>query len=159
MSEAVAGVGGDALGAVDGGGVAEFDGVGDVVGGQGELVVVAQVLDVEGRRRGGRAWTGPAVAVLDPGGRAGAQRPVVAAGDDGVAGAGVVAVGQVDLAARVAGRARRAVRAALVELGDLVAGGGEHERVEPAARSACQAVRRSVVTVSGSPTWMRSWSR
>ena len=46
--EAVAGVGGDALGGVDGGGVAEFDGLGDVVGGQGELVVVAQVLDVEG---------------------------------------------------------------------------------------------------------------
>ena len=67
--QAVAGVGGDALGAVDGGGVAELGGRGDVVGGQGDASAGAGVLD----RAGDPSWRdvvdGPAVAVLDPVGR------------------------------------------------------------------------------------------
>ena len=63
--ETVAGVGGDALGGVDGGGVAEFDRLADVVGGQSEPIPVAEVLDVD------RAVVVdfrdvPAVAVADP---------------------------------------------------------------------------------------------
>ena len=46
--EPVAAVGGDALGGMDRGGIAEFDGLVDVVGGQGEPVVVPQMLDVQG---------------------------------------------------------------------------------------------------------------
>ena len=46
--DGVAGVGGDALGAVHGGGVAELDVVGDVVGGQGDVPSGAQVGDVQG---------------------------------------------------------------------------------------------------------------
>ena len=47
MSEAVHGVGGDALGGVDGAGVAEAGGVADVVGGQPDGELAAVVSDCE----------------------------------------------------------------------------------------------------------------
>ena len=98
MSEAVHGVGRDALGAVDGGGVAEPGGAADVVGGEpdgepaavvpdGQAAVLADVGD------------GPAVAVLDPVGGGESEAAVVAAGDDHIADTGLVAVGQAHLGA------------------------------------------------------------
>ena len=90
----MAGVGGDALGGVDGGCVAEFDALGDIVGGQGELVVVAEVPHVDAAVAvdGG---DGPPVAVADPGGFSGVEGPVVASSEDDVPDGGLVAVGQV----------------------------------------------------------------
>ena len=79
MSEAVHGVGGDALGGVDGGGVAETGRLADIVGGEsdGELAAVVsdgQVAVVAD------CGDGPAVAVLDPVGGGEAESAVVACG-------------------------------------------------------------------------------
>ena len=126
--QAVHGVGGDALGGVDGGGIAETGRGRDVVGGQpdgevaagvphGQVAVAADVGD------------GPAVAVLDPVGGGEAEPAVVAAGDDHIADTGPVSVGQTHLpSARDVAEAM--VTGAAVELGDELAGGGEHDRVE-----------------------------
>ena len=96
----VRGVDGQALGAVGGDGVAEVDVLGDVVGGQHDAGPESSAgaahldgpvaADVDDR---------PAVAVADPAAAPGAQRAVVAAGDDEVAGAGAGVVGQGDVAA------------------------------------------------------------
>ena len=126
---AVHGVGGDALGGVHGGRVPQLDLPGDVVGGEPDEPAVVEVL------HGQPAVAvdpvdGPAVAVLHPVGGAGAQPAVVAAGDDHVAGAGLVPVGQVDGCCR--GAAADVFGAgALVELRGEFAGGGEHQRIQP----------------------------
>ena len=65
----VAGAGGDALGAVDGGGVPELDGLGDVVGGQGDGLAELVVDHAQGAV-GVDLLDVPAVAVLDPVGAA-----------------------------------------------------------------------------------------
>src|SRR3954462_4042354 len=85
--EAVHGVGGDALGGVDGGRIAEFDGRPDVVGWQGGNRAGAEVFHAE-LTLSGDVVNGPTVAVLDPVAAAGAEPPVLAAGDDDVTGAG-----------------------------------------------------------------------
>ena len=82
--QAVHGVHGDALGAVDGGGVPELDGGGDVLRGQGQVVPGADVFDRQGPVAGD-VLDGPAVAVLDPVVQGQAQPAVVGPGDDRVA--------------------------------------------------------------------------
>jgi hypothetical protein len=126
--QAVHGVGGDALGGMDGAGVAETGRLADIVGGQadgepaagvphGEPAVVAHCGD------------GPTVAVFDPVGGAEPESPVVAAGDDHVSDTGPVSVGQ-----RHFGYCKRVIetmRAGTgVQFGDEVPGGGDHDRVE-----------------------------
>ena len=83
--DGVAGVGGDALGAVHGGGVAQRHVLGDVGGGQGDVAAGVVVDDVQ---RAGLAdvFHDPAVAVLDPVVRADRDLAVVLAGDDRVPG-------------------------------------------------------------------------
>ena len=132
--EAVHGVHGHALGGVDGGGVPELDRAGDVGGGEGDVEPGAGVPHRE-RTVGAGGVDGPAVAVLDPVGRRQAQSAVVGAGEDGVADIGGVPVGQGDAGAGVGAADAVGLRhsmclCALVELGDEVAGGGEHDRVE-----------------------------
>ena len=125
----MAGVGGDALGGVDRGGVAEFDELGDVVGGQREPVVVAQVPDVD-RAVAVNGGDLPAVAVADPGGVAAGEVTVVPSGDHRVPDTGLVAVTEVDLASGPV-PVEPGGAGGGVEGGDLFAGGGEHERVQP----------------------------
>ena len=123
------GVGGDALGGVDGAGIAETGGVLDVVGGQpdGEPAAVMSDCEVAVLADSG---DGPAVAVFDPVGGGEAESPVVAAGDDHIPGTGLVPVGQPHHRIRdVAVEA--VVSGAAVQLGDQIAGGGEHDRVQP----------------------------
>ncbi len=85
---------GHALGAVDGGGVAEFAVLFQVVGGQGEAAAVLGVAD-DGVAGGGVALDRPHVAVLDEVFPAAAGQPaLVAAGDDQVADVRAVAVAQ-----------------------------------------------------------------
>ena len=91
--QAVHGVGGDALGGVHGAGVAELGGGLDVVGGQADGAAVLGVLHGQVAAVVERQ-DGPPVAVLDPVGGRGAQPAVVGAGDDQLADAGLVAVGQ-----------------------------------------------------------------
>ena len=125
--DAVQDVGGDALGAVDGARVAEFDGLGDVAGGQDHGLPVGLVDRAE-VAVGGDAGDGPAVAVADPVGARGAQPTVVQAGDDHVADRGVAAVGEGDGAGGLDAVAEVGLGAG-VEFGDQVAGGGDHEGV------------------------------
>ena len=75
------------------------------------------------------AGDGPAVAVFNPVGGGEAESAVVAAGDDHISDAGLIAVGQphrrirhVPVEAMISG--------APVEFGDQLAGGGEHDGVE-----------------------------
>lgn len=126
-SDAVQDVGGDALGAVDGARVAEFDRLGYVAGGQDHGLPVGLVDHAEvpvGRDAG----DGPAVAVADPVSARGAQPAVVQAGDDDVADRGIAAVGE-----RHGARGVNAVvevgLGAGVEFGDQRSGGGDHEGV------------------------------
>ena len=123
------GVGGDALGGVDGGGVAEAGRLADIVGGEsdrevaagvpyGQVTVFADMGD------------GPAVAVLHPVGGGEAEPSVVAAGDDHVSDTGPVTVGQRHLGCRR--RVIEPMRAGTsVQFGDQVAGRGDHDRVQP----------------------------
>ena len=97
--EAVHGVGGDALGGVDGGGVAETGRLADIVGGEPDVrwlrvcrtVRSAVVADCGDR---------PAVAVFDPVGGGEAESAVVGAGDDHISDTGPVPVGQRHLGCR-----------------------------------------------------------
>ena len=102
--QAVHGVGGDALGGMDGGGVAETGRGAYVVERQPDGQLAAGVPDGEVTAPAD-AGDGPAVAVLDPVGRGESEAAVVAAGDDHVSDTGPVAVGQRHL--RVPARARR----------------------------------------------------
>ena len=128
-SEPVHRVGGDALGSVDGGGVAETGRLADIGGGEpdrevaagvpyGQVALLADMGD------------GPAVPVLDPVGGGEAQSAVVAAGDDHISNTGPVSVGQRHLGCR--GGVIEPMRTGTsVQFGDEVPGGGDHDRVEP----------------------------
>src|SRR5829696_5291316 len=65
VNEAVGGVGGDALGGVDSGGVAELDRLPHVTGGQGDRLPRA-AMNCPRAAIGGEGGDGPAVAVADP---------------------------------------------------------------------------------------------
>jgi hypothetical protein len=126
--EAVHGGGGDALGSVDSGGVAEARGGTDVVEGQPDGEVAAGVPD-----RYVAVFAdlgdGPAVAVLDPVGSGDAQPAVVGPGDDHVSDTGLVSVGQRHLGC-CSGVIEPMRAGTAVEFGHQVAGGGDHDRVE-----------------------------
>ena len=62
--------------------------------------------------------------------RRNAEPAVVAAGDDHIPDAGLVPVGQLDLAAGW-GAVESVGAGAVVEVGDQLAGGGEHDRIQP----------------------------
>src|SRR5829696_2113918 len=93
--QAVHGVGGDALGGVDGGGVAESGRGLNVVGWEPDSQLAAVVLDGEVTAPAD-AGDDPPVAVFDPVGGGESESAVVAAGDDHVSDAGPVPVGQGD---------------------------------------------------------------
>ena len=123
------GVGGDALGGVDGAGITETGGVLDVFGGQPHREPAAVMSDFEVALLAD-SGDGPAVAVFDPVGGGQAESPVVTAGDDHIPGAGLVPVGQPHHRIRdVAVEA--VVSGAAVQLGHQIAGGGKHDRVQP----------------------------
>ena len=126
--DGVADVGGDALGGVHGGGVAERDVLGGVLAGQGDPPAGGQVGDPQRpvHLDGGDP---PAVAVLHPVGAADRKAAVVAAGDDQVPGAGPGAVGELHLGTGGAVGGEPVGAGAGVELRDQLAGGGEHHRV------------------------------
>ena len=111
--DAMHGVGGDTLRGVHGGGVAELGGGSDVVGGQGDDAAVPRVPHPQ-TTGPGQVEDGPPVAVFHPVGCADTEPAVVAAGDDQVADAGPVAVGQLDLPAR-GGAGEAVISGALVE--------------------------------------------
>src|SRR6188472_318200 len=98
VDEAVGGVRGDPLGGVDGGGVAELDRLPHIRAGQGDGLAGAAVDGADPAVRG-EAGDGPAVTVADPPGAAG-HPAVVAAGDDQVAGTGLVPVCELNLSVR-----------------------------------------------------------
>jgi hypothetical protein len=128
-SEPVHGVGGDALGGVDGGGVAEAYGGNDVIGWQPDSEVAASV------PHGQVAFfadmgDGPAVAVFDPLGGGEAEPPVVDPGDDHISDTGSVPVGQGHFGCG-SGVIETMPPGTAVEFGDQVPGGGDHDRVEP----------------------------
>ena len=142
--DSVHGVGGDALDGVHGGGVAEVDGLADIGRGQGQGPPGGDVFDVQGAG-GGDGQDPEPVAVLDPVVPSVAQAPLVAAGDDQVAGAGGVAVGQPGdgLAGLERGVGEAVGSGALVEVADEVSGGGDHDGVqagEPVGEPAGEAV-------------------
>ena len=140
------GVGGDALGAVDGAGVAERWTSATYSAGR-RTVRTAGVLHGQVRPRGGPVTVqrSPFLtqSVAETRSRGRCVRVMISVADGGlvaVGGAGHLA------AARWPWPARRWSRARAVELGDQLAGGGEHERVESGlARSACQAAKHCSV--------------
>ena len=93
------GVGGDALGGVDGGGVAETGRLADIVGGESDGEAAAVVSDSQVAVSADMG-DGPAVAVFDPVGGGEAESSVVAAGDDHISDTGPVPVGQRHLGCR-----------------------------------------------------------
>ena len=97
--QAVHGVGGDALGGMDGGGVAETGRGAHIVNRQpdGQLAAVVPDREVTAPADAG---DGPPVAVLDPVGGGESESAVVAAGDDHISDTGLVAVGQTHLRRR-----------------------------------------------------------
>ena len=114
--EAVHGVGGDALGGVDGGGVAQLGGGLDVGSWEADGAAVLGVLHgqpapicwvVQGQ-------DGPAVAVLDPVGRRGPQPAVVGSGDDQLPDRGLVAVREPPRRHEISGTGRGARRRGVV---------------------------------------------
>jgi hypothetical protein len=90
--EAVHGVGGDALGGVDGGGIAEIGRGAHIVNRQPDAQLAAVVPHAQSAAPADMG-DGPAVAVLDPIGGGKAESAVVAAGDDHISDAGLIAVG------------------------------------------------------------------
>ena len=87
------GVGGDALGGVDGGGVPEAGPLADVVGREAYSAVAAGVADGQVAVLA-EVGDGPAVAVLNPIDGSKAQPSVVGPGDDHISDTGPVPVGQ-----------------------------------------------------------------
>ena len=86
------GVGGDALGRLNGGGVAETGRGAHIVNRQPDSQLTAVVPDREVTATAD-AGDGPPVAVLDPIGGGEAEAAVVAAGDDHISDARLIAVG------------------------------------------------------------------
>src|SRR4029453_10478337 len=156
-SEAVHAVDSDALGAVDGAGVAEFGDTADVVSWQGHS---AAVLCVPHLQIAGPAdiQDGPSVAVFDPVGGADAEPPVVSPGDDHIAGGRPVAVGQLDLSAATA-PSRRWTRARELSWVTRSWVGASMIASRPRSRSACHAVNSWAVGVAGARTCTRCRSR
>ena len=132
--EAVHGVGGDALGGVDGGGVAEIGRACDVVGWQPDGQLAAVCRTVRSPRRP-MCGDGPPVAVLDPVGRGESQPAVVAAGDDHIPDAGLVPVGQTHLGCRAVGVIKTMRPGRLVESATRSRVGASMSASSPAARS------------------------
>ena len=126
--EAVHGVGGDALGRMDGGGVAETGRLADIVGGESDREVAAGVPDGQVAVLADMG-DGPAVAVLDPVGGSESESAVVAAGDDHISDTRLIAVGQTHNRMRHI-PVEAMISGAPVEFGDQLAGGGEHDRVK-----------------------------
>ena len=91
--QAVHGVGGDPLGGVNRGGVAEFNGVAYVAGGQVDGAAAPAVLYPQPAVPIS-SEDGPPVAVLHPVRGGGAEPAVIATGDDQLAGTGPVSVRQ-----------------------------------------------------------------
>ena len=148
--QAVHGVGGDALGGVDGGGIAETGRGRDVIGGELALEVAAAVPDGEVAAPAD-AGDGPAVAVLDPVGGRESEPAVVAAGDDHIADTRQVSVRQTHfLPGR--GVVEAMIAGSAVELSDELAGGSEHDRVQSGRSIGTQAAKASSVIVARSPT-------
>ena len=131
--QAVHGIGGDALGGMDGCGVPEFGRLGDVGGGQPAGELVAGVPDGE-VAVSADVGDGPPVAVLHPVGGAEAESAVVAAGDDHIADTGPVPVGQGHLT--TAGvRSSRCARARALSSATSSRVGASMIASSPAARS------------------------
>ncbi|MFZ1117830.1 MAG: hypothetical protein WAN44_18605, partial [Propionibacteriaceae bacterium] len=103
----VHGVGGDALGGMDGAGVAETGRGAHIINGQPDRVVAVVVPDREVTAPA-NAGDGPPAAVLDPVDWTESESAVVAAGDDHISDTGMIAVGQTHL-----GRCRRLVEAVI----------------------------------------------
>src|SRR5262249_29947718 len=123
--DAVHDVGGAALGGVHGGGVPELDVLRDVLRRQPDPKVRLKVPGVEAAVHSD-AGDGPAVAVLDPIGDAGAQATVVVSGQDDVADGGPVPVGQLDLGSGD-GAAKASCAGGPVQSCDEIAGGRQHQ--------------------------------
>ena len=164
--QSVHGVGGDALGAVDGGGVPELGGRCDVVRREGDPSAGAGVLHRQAPV-GCDVVDGPAVAVLDPVVHREPQPAVVAAGDDGVADIPGVAVGQPHPRATVESMIERhrcdcVIRcdwARRLSSATRSRVGASMSASRPWSRSRAQAWNTPWVRVARSPTWTRPWSR
>jgi hypothetical protein len=118
------------LGGVNGGGVAEFHGMAYVAGWQLDGAPGTAMLHLQ------PAVTmsgedSPAVAVLHPVDGGGAEPSVVVTGDDQLADTGPVSIRQGDLRASDGCRREAVSLGSPVQFGDQVAGGGEHDRIEP----------------------------
>jgi hypothetical protein len=126
--QAVHCVGGDALGGVDGGGIAETSRAADVVGGQPDGALTLVVPDSQTTASTGMG-DGPPVAVLDPVRGSESKPAVVGPGDDHISDTRLIAVGQTHLR-RGWEVVEAMITGATVELGDKLAGGGEHDGVK-----------------------------
>src|SRR5215211_4677756 len=114
---------------MDGGGVAETGRGAHIVNWQPGGEVAAFVPDCEVTAPAD-AGDGPPIAVLNPIGRGESEPAVVPAGDDHISGTGLIAVRQPHHRIRHI-PVEAVVSGATVEFGDQLAGGGEHDRVEP----------------------------
>jgi hypothetical protein len=124
----VHGVAGNALGGMDGAGVAETGRGAHIVDRQPDGGVAAVVPDREVTAPADTG-DGPTVAVLNPVGRSESESAVIGPGDDHISDAGLVPVSQVHLSS---GRdvADAMIAGATVEFGDQLTGGGEHDGVK-----------------------------
>ena len=140
--DAVHGVRGDTLGFVHGAGVTELHRGLDIVGGQGDGAAVLYVAHPHTTTTG-QVEDGPPVTVFHPVGCSDTKSAVVGPGDDQVADAGPVAVGQLNLLARrTVGEAL--VPGALVEPADQLPGRSQHDRIETTAAVGLPAVEDGV---------------
>jgi hypothetical protein len=138
-------------------GVAELHRGLDIAAGQRDGAAVSCVPHPQ-TAGSGQVDDGPAVAVLDPVGCGETKPPVVPAGNDQIADARRIAVGQHDLpTGSAAGEA--VILGALVEPADQLPGGASMTASRPRLRSASQALKTASRVVAGSPTWTRCRSR
>ena len=114
---------------MDGGGIAETGRGTDVVGGQPDRAVAAGVPHTQVTAPVD-AGDGPAVAVLDPVGGGKPESAVVTSSDDHISDTGPVSIGQSHLG-HSRGLTETMRPGTAVDFGDQVAGGGDHDRVEP----------------------------
>ena len=126
--QAVQGVGGDALGGVDGGGVTQPGGGLNVVDGEpcGE---VAAVVSNDQIALAAYSSDGPAVTVLHPVVGREPESAVVGAGDDHIADTGLVSIRQAHFTAGWV-TAEEMITGLSVEFVDELSAGGDHDRVE-----------------------------
>jgi hypothetical protein len=126
--QAVHRVSGDALGGMDGAGVAETGRGAHIVKRQpnGQPAAVVPHSQVTAPADAG---DGPAVAVFNPVGGGEPESAVVAAGDDHISDTRLIAVGQTHLG-RGWGVVEAMLSGAPVEFGDKLAGGGKHDGVK-----------------------------